>query len=511
MNERKAGILLTYFNISLHTIISFLYIPILLYYIGQKEYGLYQLIGSLIAYFSIMDFGLTKAVISFYSKYKALNNKLQMENILAISLFGYIIVDFIVLIIGLFCYYFLDFIFANSMTLVELEEAKKIFILLLFNILITLGFMIFRAIINSHEKFVFLKGLESIQLILQPFFIIMILEEYPSAFSVALVQTIINVFLIIARTYYCLFKLHINIKFHYWDSVLFKKFKKLALNNFLESIVDQIFWKTNQIILGIVSGTEAVAVYSIASLIYMNYMALSTAISGVYLPHIAEILVGENAIEKLNNLFIQIGRWQYYLLALVASGFIIFGQQFIEKWAGADFEDSYIITIFIILPFTIDLIENIGLSILQVKNKYEYRASSLLFIGIFNIILAIPLAIKYDGVGCAFATGLAIFIESGIIMNWIYIKKIGLKIVEFWKQIFNISRIILICLIFGSLFNYCFYTNNTILFLVKILVYSIFYCCAIYYFSFNQGEKKSVNDIILRFKRSYICNDKRYM
>ena len=92
MNQRKLGILLSYINIILHAVIGFLYVPILLHYIGKSEYGLYQLIGSLIAYFSIMDFGLTAAVIRFYTKYKALDDKQGMENILAISLRGYGIV-----------------------------------------------------------------------------------------------------------------------------------------------------------------------------------------------------------------------------------------------------------------------------------------------------------------------------------------------------------------------------------------------------------------------------------
>lgn len=38
-------------------------------------------------------------------------------------------------------------------------------------------------------------------------------------------------------------------------------------------------------------------------------------------------MVAEKATaEKLSALFIQIGRWQYYLLGLVATGFIIFGR-----------------------------------------------------------------------------------------------------------------------------------------------------------------------------------------
>jgi Polysaccharide biosynthesis protein. len=89
MNERKIGIVISYVNIFLHALVGFLYVPLLLFYIGSSGYGLYQLIGSFIAYFSIMDFGLTAAVVRFYAKYKALNDIAGMENILAISLRGY--------------------------------------------------------------------------------------------------------------------------------------------------------------------------------------------------------------------------------------------------------------------------------------------------------------------------------------------------------------------------------------------------------------------------------------
>ena len=205
MNQRKLGILLSYVNIILHAVIGFLYVPILLHYIGKSEYGLYQLIGSLIAYFSIMDFGLTAAVIRFYTKYKALDDEQGMENILAISLRGYGIVTCLALIVGGICYLFLDTAFGNSMTAAELMEAKDMFILLLFNIAITLSTMIFRAVINAHEHFFFLKGLETLQLILQPILVVLVLQRHPSAFSVAAVQTGINIFLIISRIYYCFF------------------------------------------------------------------------------------------------------------------------------------------------------------------------------------------------------------------------------------------------------------------------------------------------------------------
>ena len=495
MNERKIGILISYLNILLQTIINFIYVPILLYYIGKNEYGLYQLIGSFIAYFSIMDFGLTNAVTRFYTKYKALNDKISMENVLAISARCYVVITLILFIIGYICYLFIDDIFYSSMTYSEIISAKNIFLLLLLNIVVTISTMIFRAIINAHEKFLFLKGIETIQLILQPALVIVILQEYPYAFSVALVQTVLNISLNIARCVYCFKHLKIRIKYHYWDKKLFKEFKKLALSVFAVTLIDQVFFKTNQIILGIISGTSVVAVYAIASLIYMNYMALSLAISGVYLPHITEMIAKREPMQAISNLFIKIGRWQYFLLAAVASGFIIFGKQFIEIWAGNGFEDAYWITLLIIIPFTIDLIQNIGLAILQAQNKYDFRAKVYFCMGIFNLCLAIPLAMRYGGIGCAFATGLSMFIGNGLIMNWYYLKITKLDIIRFWKDISRISigviGITIVCYIVNAYVN----ISSISVFVVKLILFTLIYLIVMYKFFMNATEKEKVMEI----------------
>lgn len=92
-------------------------------------------------------------------------------------------------------------------------------------------------------------------------------------------------------------------------------------------------------------------------------------------------------------------------------------------------------TLLIIIPFTIDLIQNIGLSILQAQNHYDFRAKVYFGIGILNLILAIPLGMKYGGIGCAFSTGFSMFIGNGLVMNWYYSSVTGLQIKEFWKQI----------------------------------------------------------------------------
>lgn len=498
MNERKIGILLSYANILLHAVLGFIYVPILLHYIGKSEYGLYQLMGSLIAYFSVMDFGLSATVIRFYTKYKVLKDHRGMENILAVSLRCYWLVMVAALLIGGVCYCFLGDAFGNSMTAAEVGEAKQIFLLLLLNIIITLGTMVFRSVINAHEKFLFLKGMETIQLVLQPVLVVLLLMQQPSAFSVALVQTGLNLVLSLTRMYYCFHTLHVTIRFHYWNRELFQEFRHLALSVFAVTVIDQVFWKTNQIILGVISGTDAVAVYSISSLIYMNYMALSIAISGVYLPHVTEMIARKEPVSHLSMLFIKIGRWQYYLLGLVATGFIIFGREFIHMWAGDGFEEAYGITLLIILPFTIDLIQNIGNSILQAKNCYDFRAKVLFVSGVFSLGFAIPLGIRFGGTGCAFATGLSMLLGNGLVMNWFYARRIHLAIGEFWRQIGRISLVVLGCFVLGYGMNVWVSASGFLLFACKVVLYTLVYSFLIYQLAMTAEERTKLAGVLRR-------------
>lgn len=497
MDERRIGILASYVNIFVQVVVGFLYVPILLHYISKSEYGLYQLIGSLIAYFGIMDFGLTGAITRFYARYQALRDQKNMENLLAVSLRLYGGVAAFMLAVGSVCYLFLDTIFGGSMTTAELVSAKQLFLLLLFNVTITLLTMLFRAVINANEKFLFLKGTELLQLILQPILVVLILQEYPYAFSVALVQTILNCILIVARIYYCFASLHISIRFYGWDWDLLRDFRKLALSLFAVSVIDQVFFKTNQVILGVVSGTEAVAVYSIAALIYMNYMALSTAISGVYLPHVTAMVVQRASMSEISSLFIRIGRGQYFLLLLVLTGFIIFGQQFISLWAGTDFLPAYWMTLLIIVPFTIDLIQNVGLSILQALNQYAFRAKVYLGMGVFNLLLAIPLGLRYGGIGCAFATGVCMFIGNGLIMNWYYAKVVGLAISAFWKQIGKITIIGIIYLCCGSCLQQQIGNDSVMILAGEILLYTVGYVGIMWRFAMDINERYIIQKILM--------------
>ncbi|WP_163538995.1 oligosaccharide flippase family protein [Gracilibacillus sp. YIM 98692] len=490
VNQIKAGVILSYIEVGIKFIIGLLFVPILLHYLGQDEYGLYQLMGSIIAYMAIIDFGLSSTITRYYSKYIAKDNEKNKENILGIAAVLYFSITLISIIISIIIYQYLDSIFKNSLTPSELISAKKIFIIVIINIGLSIGSQFFRAIINSHEKFIFMRTLILVKSIVTPVAIIAILSFEANAFNVVLTQTFFNLLIIIIMVFYSFSKIKIKVKLHYLDIPLLKEMFGFSFFIFITAITDQIFWRSDQIILGIVAGTSSVAIYAIASQIVLNYTNLSTAMSGIFLPNVTKRVERNASDNELTNLFIKIGRLQYLLLLCVLMGFILFGKQFINLWVGEEFYTSYYITLIIMIPFTIDLIQNMGLIILKAKNLYAYRAKVFLVIAIINIVMTVPLAIALGGIGAAIASGISYFVGNAIIMNIYYFKKVKIDVVKFWKEILNITLPLLIVFFIGFFIEKINFYPDISNLGVKITLFMIIYFVIAWFLAMNSFEKE---------------------
>ena len=146
---------------------------------------------------------------------------------------------------------------------------------------------------------------------------------------------------------------------------LFKIIFGYSIWIFLGVVVDKINWSVDQTLLGMLSGTVAVSVYSVASTLNTVFINLSTAISSVMLPKVSKMVASYVNAKELTKEFIKIGRIQYYIVFLMLSGFILFGKRFIIWWVGEGFVDSYSVALILLVPLFIPLIQNLGLSIIQ--------------------------------------------------------------------------------------------------------------------------------------------------
>lgn len=501
--EKQYGSILGYLYTALQAVIGIIYVPFLLNTIGKAEYGLYQIAGSIIAYFSAMESPLSSSILKFYTEYKTKGDIRNMENTLAYGKRIFLALTVIMFIVSVLCIFLMNPLFSGTFTEQELLEVKVMFAIMVISLIISMNNYVYIAVINANEKFVFLKASAFITLLFQPITAIVLITKYKYAFVVVIVSFIYNLLLVALRYYYAKYKIGCKIVYHNKDSQLIKQIVKLSLSVFFVAIADQIFWRTDQIILGSMCGVEAVAEYSIGSQINTMYIGIACVLSGVLLPTITNIIVnGTNIL--LNQYFAKIGRLQSYIVTLILFGVIILGRDFIFILTGEDLAISYQVALFLMIPYAIDLTQTCGITIMQAKNMYHFRAWTMFISAVLNVALTIILIKKMGPIGAAISSSLSIVIGNGFVLDWIYYKKIKLDIRMFFRQVAPIWFAALLTLpllyVFGK---YSFVDNVYLRFIVEGCIYVIIFSFLQMIIAINREEKSMILSMLRINKASH--------
>lgn len=503
--EIKIGAILSYVIIVLNMVIGICYTPILTNNLGQSEYGLYSLISSIISYLTVLDFGFGNAIIIYASKYIAKKEKEKEEKLYGMFLIIYIFIGIVAGIIGVILTINVNKLFSDTLTLQELHKAKILMMILTFNLILTFPLSIFSSIITAHEKFIFAKILNIIRIVLNPIIMLVLLKFGFKSIALVILTTILNISTLIINFIYCKRKLYLKLRFGQIDSLLLKEIMFYSVWIFLNSVMDKINWNADQFVLGIVSGTVTVSIYAVAVQLNQMYQNFSVAISGVLLPKVTQMEARNASNEEFSDIFIKTGRLQYLVLAIIVSGFILFGKEFIDLiWVGPEYGQAYVIASILMVSITVPLIQNVGLNIIQAKNQYKYRVKVLFVLSIFNIIISIFLAKRLGGIGAALGTAISEIIGQIVFMNIFYYKKTGINIPKFWIEILKMSLPISIVIFIGIGIKMCFPINTSLKLVTEILVYSVIYIFISFKFVMNDYEKsllqKPINKILGRVK-----------
>lgn len=492
INQKKTGIFLSYLSQAIHILSGFFYTPIMLRLLGQSEYGLYQLVYSVVSYLSLLSFGFTASYMRFYSRAKVKNDQDEIGRLNGMFMTIFMVIAVICVLCGLVMIENIEFIFADGLTEPEYPTAKILMALMVFNLALTFPNSVFDACTSAHERFFFQKMLVVLQNLLNPFLALPLLLLGFGSIGMVCVTTFLTVAKLIVNVWFCLKKLKVHFIFNGFRFKLLKEMWIFTFFIFLNQIIDQVNWSVGKFLLGRLSGTTAVAIFGLGAQINSMYIQFSTSISNVFVPKVNRIVATSDDNNELTKLFTKVGRVQFIILALILTGFIFLGQPFMIFWGGEGYADSYYIALWLILPVTVPLIQNLGIEIQRAKNKHKARSIVYFCIAIANVLISIPLIRSVGTVGAAMGTGISLIAGNIIFMNWYYQKYIGLDMFYFWKSISKFIPGLVIPCIMGTLIMKFVTTNSLLALGLWIVLYMIVYCISMYLLGMNHEEKRMV-------------------
>ena len=169
VSQLKIGVILSYVTMIVQNIIAIVYTPIMLRLLGQSEYGLYQLVYSVVSYLGLLNFGFGSAYVRFFSRFKVKNDKQGIAGLNSMFMVVFVIIGIIALLSGGILVGNIENIFGNSLTDAELSTARILMVLMVINLAVSFPSSVFDSYVTAHECYFFQRVISLLQTILNPF------------------------------------------------------------------------------------------------------------------------------------------------------------------------------------------------------------------------------------------------------------------------------------------------------------------------------------------------------
>lgn len=505
MNQIKIGAIISYLHRGLSILITLVYTPLMTRLLGQSEYGLYNTVASVISIIALLNLGFGNTYIKYYTVYKAKQDTTSIYKLNGIFLGIFSLIAIVAGLCGVFLSNHLDIVFSSGLTAAEYVIAKKLMLLLSINLAATFFTTVFQCIITAHEQFILLKLLALLRSVVSPLVTIPVL--FLGYGSVGMVITMVAMACVcdLLHIAFVIFKLKERFVFKAWDLDLSQDILKYTLLIAIHLLVDQVNWNVDKVLLGRFKGTDAVALYSIGYTMHSYYIEIGITLTGIFTPRVHKII---NAFQsdcprltrELTDLFTSLGRIQFAILAPIAVGFAFWGKPFLHYWVGAEYVDAYYIAVLLMIPGSIDIIQNIGIEIQRALNLHGFRAAIYAAMAAVNIAISVLLCQIYGAIGCAVGTAISLLLVQGLIINIYYHKKCHIDIVFFWEQILNMGKSLIPPICFGVVVNSIKSEYSISEMLLCLIVFVLIYVVSLYCLGLNGGEKQKIKIILRKAK-----------
>lgn len=482
------GVLFSFISVFINMLIGIVYTPLLLNKLGQSQYGIYSLCISVVGYLTIINGGANAAYVRYYVQGKNGNKSIKLINGIFFKIF--FILSIIAFIIGTVITLNATFIFGSKIQSDEYTIVKRCFGLLTIIVTIEIFTSFYSSLLVANEKFIYVKGIVILTAVLKPLLTIPFLLNGYNCIIILIVRLIISSLVLFFNIFYCYKTIGIPIELKAYERILYFDIFQFMFFIVLQSIFDQLNWQIDKFILARVSGTSAVSLYSVGSLLNTYFVTIASAVTTVF---IAEVNRNVDYKEKVNAILLKTSKIIAYIVFTIMALFIFIGDKFIILWAGAEYYNSFFVGLLLMFPLTVALPLGVGLDIARAKNKHQKQIVYNLLVCIINFFISIPLAIKFGAIGSAFGTFISEVVICWIIEPIYYKRVLELDVGRIYRALFVLLPSLLpgiVYMIIMRRLGFIVASWIQIIFHTSIFIFMTFTC--FFMFSFSKDEKNKI-------------------
>ncbi|HEV2115207.1 MAG TPA: oligosaccharide flippase family protein, partial [Terriglobales bacterium] len=320
------------------TAVSLLMMPFIVHTLGDRMYGLWALVATLLGYYGLLDFGLTPAVCQHIAAALGRGDREACNGVVAASLRFFLVVGVLVLLLS-------GVVAACAPWFARRTADAALFsqIILILGVSTALSFpsRVFTGFLIANLRYDLMVGAELVALALRTCLILSVLllghglvAMAWAAFAGGLTAMLLQAGLALRK--YPWLRLRLTSP----SPGLTRSLASYSVFSFAGQLSDRLRFQADPLVVSMFVGLAAVTHYRIAGTLAQQFIVLTVAVTGVFAPLLSR-LYGARDFEGMRATFFVATRISICVATFLGFGLIAWGRPFILRWMGQAYLDAY--------------------------------------------------------------------------------------------------------------------------------------------------------------------------
>jgi len=373
----------------------------MVHFLGDREYGLWVLAGTLVGYSTYMDLGLRASVNRHVAVAIGVNDTDECNRIFNTSVMLYSVLGLVALLLTAVIASLSPMIFGS-------HDYAKLFgkVILILGLNTALGFPMrsFGGLLAAQLRYDINAAIRFISLILRTTCIVWVLSIGYKILALAWVSFLSGIPGKILKVYFT--KKNVSfLRFSRKDCnrETAKTLIEFGAFTFIARLAHLLKFRVDIVVISAFLGLTAVTHYRIASMMVQNYITLIFACTGMLLPVFSR-QYGTKDDEGIKKTFLFGTRISMHLASFVGFGLIVWGKPFIQRWMGPEYLDAFPCLVVLTLGQIFALWQSPSFGLLLATSRQKFLAAINSIEGICNLALSLLLVKPYGILGVALGT-----------------------------------------------------------------------------------------------------------
>jgi O-antigen/teichoic acid export membrane protein len=383
--------------------VSFFLAPYLIRHLGDNRYGIWSVVESILAYFSLFDLGIAACLVRYVARFHATEERAELNRIISACLAIFSIAAIAVMLIGSALVPWIGP--GLERQLGEPGDVPAFMLLMLANLAVTLPLSAFPTILDGLQRFGAKSAVRLLFLAVRVAGIVFVMETRPGLLPLAVVYTITNLLehaAMAALAFRFLPGLRLSIRLI--DRTTLHRVKGLSIDAFLAMLAGRITVQTGAIVVGGFVSAAAAAHYVIAARLVELAKNLLRSATTTLAPAVSQ-REAQGDLDGVRHVLLHGTRYVLYLVLPIHLGLLFFGSPFLTRWIGGPEYAAWCFPTMMILSgtLTIGVAQSVAARILYGMGTIRLFARLALVEAALNLALSLILVGPFGLEGVALA------------------------------------------------------------------------------------------------------------